>query len=122
MSRVRIFCRFSEGVDYPVKFSVITYDDIRVIVVNEKRRHAIDNVADVSMNQGAAVGRHIIRKRKLRKIIKCPSQQSSSHESAKENDARSFIAGEIICFALRIIKLFSFCLNVNVAVRLLPKI
>src|SRR5262249_61850864 len=63
MVRIRIGRGLSKSIDNPEETPIITNYYIRIVVINQERGDAIDDVADIAVNQDSALGGHIVRER-----------------------------------------------------------
>src|SRR2546428_3585420 len=60
VTRVGVGRAFGESVDDPVETPIISDNDIRIVIVDQKRRDAVYDLADVAMNQHAAVSGDVV--------------------------------------------------------------
>src|SRR5262249_30553353 len=92
-------------------------DDVRVFVVRQKRRDAIHDVANVSIDQHAAVARYVVGEWQLRKIADGPGEQHATQRGSNANPARALVCRGGVSLTLRIIKLVLSCFYVDVTIR-----
>ena len=77
MPRIRIVGGFCKSIDDPEEAAVVTDDHIWIVIVNQERRQTVDDVTNVTVNQGAAVRRYVVGKRQLGEIVEGPGEQQS---------------------------------------------
>src|SRR5687767_7209341 len=116
MTRVREIRRVGVCIHHPEETAVIGDNDVRVFVVSQKRRDAVDNLTDVSTNEHAAVACDVVREGKLRKIPNAPGQQHAAKPVADWYSASSLVSRVGVCIALWIVKLVLVRFYVNVTI------
>src|ERR1044072_8022006 len=105
MTGIRKVRRLRETVDYPEQTPLVGNHDVCVFVVSERRRNAVDDLANVPVDKHAAFTCHIVRERQLGKVANAPGQQQAPQTVTNSYPADSFVSRGGVCIALGIVKL-----------------